>query len=120
MKFMVEFLPGACGVTLTAEQTFALVQPEFAAVNGQASLVELDAYSAFGVGDSPFEQRRYAETAVVVDIPDLATLVDYASTTGRVISIMEASAWSMSGTGSTLLTHRLYVNHGSYCERDEH
>lgn len=113
MKFMVEFLPTACGVTLTAEQTFALVQPEFTAVNGQASLVELDAYSAVGVGDSPFEQRRYAETAVVVDIPDLATLVDYASTTGRVISIMEASAWSMAGTGSTLLTHRLYVTHGS-------
>jgi hypothetical protein len=119
MKFMVEFLPAASGITLTAEQTFELVQPEFAAVNGQASLVELDAYSAIGVGDSPFEQRRYAETAVVVDIPNLATLVDYASATGRVITIMAASAWSMSDAGSTLLTHRLYVTEGSYCERDE-
>lgn len=119
MKFMVDFLPAASGVTLTAEQLFELVQPEFAAVKAEVGLVELDAHSPIGLCDSPFEKRRCAETAVVVEIRDLATLVEYASATGRVISLMEASAWSMSGAGSTLLTHRLFVNHGSYCERDE-
>jgi hypothetical protein len=119
MKFMVEFLPAESGISLTAEQLFELIEPEFAAVHAPVGLVQLDAHSAMGAGDSPFEHRSVEETAVVVEIPDLATLVNYASSTGRVISMMEASAWSTTGAGTTLLTHRLFVAHGSYCERAE-
>jgi hypothetical protein len=118
MKFMVECLPNSAGVALSTEQLFATVRPEFASVGATVELAVLDVQPAQFEADSPFEARSGCDYVVVAEIPNLTSLVDFASNTGRAVTMVAASAWSSSDSGAVTLTHWLFLSHDGYCERE--
>jgi hypothetical protein len=119
MKFMLDCLPSPTGVELTTEQVFALVRPEFANVGATVEFAALDIHPARFGADSPFEPRGHTDCILVVDIPSLPALADYAANTGRCVTMMAASAWSSADSGAITLTHRLILSYDCYSEREE-
>lgn len=116
MKFLFDYVCAADGSAVPLERQLELARAEFRGANVTISVVDLDQYPVSAGGDFPFATRSFPERAIIIEVDNVGALCQFASDSGRVISLMEASAWASMAGGETLLRYRLIASRRGHCD----